>query len=796
MILWWAALVVLAVVGLPIAALVLDALPDRGAALALPTSLVVLFVPVYWLGHLRFGTGVVVLGALLLAAASVLASRRAPTVDRERFLEWLVVFSLAYAFLIAIRAVDPIVIAGGGEKFLDYGLLRSLLRATRLPPQDVWFAGEPVKYYYGGHLLAASLTTLTGTAARYAYNLALAGFYAALVAGAYGVAGSIAASRGRSYRLAGGLAAFLVGVASNVAPLLQAALWTLPDGVARPIAVAVADRTAMPLDPLLSSEAFSYWTASRVIPDTINEFPLFAFLNGDLHAHMMSTSLLLLVVGVCLAYALTPAGALRRRRLLVYGAIPPVAGTLAVVNTWSFPTVAGLVGLTVLFADAPARDLLPGRLESPRWLADRVPESGGRADGGVAGEVGVGPGRVEGLGRELVRMGSALVAAAGVTVVGVLWVLPFFLGPATGADGRSLGLLPERSGLLPFLLVHGWFLLVFGVYLVGRATVFDDRRDWALLAGLAVVVVAGLLFGAAAVALVLLLLALAWNLLRREDGVGYEAVLFVAGAGLVLLVEFLFVEEQAGPGRLNTVFKVYMQVWVLWGTGAGAAVAGLVPGPLAAYLPASLRGFVSRPPGWPDSLSTALPTQRERRVAVAFVVLLVAATSVYAVTALGAHFEDAPEPTLDGTTNARTYHPGEWEAIRFLEGQPGQPAIVDAPACWCNPGNTGDVDVRPYHWANAPSTFSGLPTVAGWGHEIGYRGSEPYAERVGDVETIYTGSPEARLALLRQYDVRYVYVGPNERALYGEVTVGESPELTVAFQNDAVTVYEVEGTGG
>ena len=775
-IVWWGALVVLAVVGLPIAALVLDALPDRGAALALPVSLVVLFVPVYWIGHLRFGAGVVVLGAVLLAAASVLASRRGPSVNRGRFAEWLVVFTLAYALLIAVRALDPSVIPGGGEKFLDYGLLQSLLRATELPPQDLWFAGEPVKYYYGGHLLAASLSTLTGTAARYAYNLALAGFYAALVGAAYGVAGSTAASRGRSSRLAGGLAAFLVGIASNAAPLLQAVLWTLPDGLAEPIAAAVADRTRLPAEALVSPDAFSYWHASRVIDGVINEFPLFAFLNGDLHAHMMSTPLLLLVVGICLAYYLTPSDALRRRRLLIFGAVPPVAGTLGVVNTWSFPTVAGLVGLAVLFAEAPARDLLPGRLESPRWLGERMPSAAPN----------------QGLGTELVRMATAAVAVAVVAALGVLWALPFFLGPATGADGRSLGVLPERSGFLAFLLVHGWFLLVYGLYLGSRGDVLDGRRGFAAVAGLLFVAAAAFV-DAAAVVVVLLLLALAWYLLRREDGVGYETVLFVAGAGLVVLVEFLFVQEQAGPGRYNTVFKVYMQVWVLWATGAGAALAGLVPGPLVAYLPPSLRGFVSRPPGWPDTLQSTVPSQRERRVATAFVVVLVAATSIYAVAALGAHFEDAPAPTLDGTTNAQTYHPYEWEAIRFLEGHPGQPVIVDAPGCWCNPRDTG---VQPYRWANGPSTFSGLPTVAGWSHEVGYRGREPYEERVADVETIYTGPREERLALLREYDVRYVYVGPNERALYGEVAVGESPELTVAFENDRVTIYEVAGAAG
>jgi len=735
---WWVALVGLGAVGLPIAAFVLRTLPDRGAALALPTALVVLFVPVYWLGHVHFGPVTVAAGAVVLAALSIALARRSPPVDLGRFVEWVVVFTLAFLLVVAIRAFDPSIVPPGGEKFLDFGLLRTLLRASKLPPEDMWFADAPVAYYYGGHLLAASLATLTNTAARYAYNLALGGFYATLVGAAYGVAGSMAEARGRSYRWAGALGAFFVGVASNVVPLLQAFLWVLPVGTAKGLAADVASRTALPAKWIVSPATFSYWTASRVIPGTINEFPLFSFLNGDLHAHMSSTPFLLLVVGVCLAYYLTPETAVRRRRLLVFGAVPPVAGLLVVVNTWSLPTAVGVTGLAVLFAETSPRDLLPD------GLAHRLPPS----DGSLG---------------ELVRMGVALVVGVVVALLAVLWALPFVLGPATGASGRSIGTFPDRTGLLAFLLVHGWFLLVYGLYLLSRSGPLPERRRPAVAALALVVVAGGLVANAAAVAVVLPLLALAWYLLRRDGEVGFETVLFVAGAGLVLLVEFLFVNEQAGPGRFNTVFKTYMEVWVLWGAGTGAALAALVPRP--------------------RDLSTT-----KRRLGTAFVVLLVASTSLYGVVALGAHFQDAPAPTLDGTTWVQTYHPQEWQAIQFLDRQPGRPVIVTAPGCWCN---NDDDHVDPYAWANGPSVFTGLPTVAGWSHEVGYRGRAPYEKRVRDVRTIYTGTPAQRVELLGQYDVSYLYVGPNERAVYGNVSVGNTPGLSVAFRNSAVTIYAV-----
>ena len=45
---------------------------------------------------------------------------------------------------------------------------------------------------------------------------------------------------------------------------------------------------------------FDYWAASRVIPNTINEFPLWTFVFADLHPHMIAMPFGLLVVGLAL----------------------------------------------------------------------------------------------------------------------------------------------------------------------------------------------------------------------------------------------------------------------------------------------------------------------------------------------------------------------------------------------------------------------------------------------------------------------------------------------------------------
>jgi YYY domain-containing protein len=784
---WVGVYAALALATLPIAAALFPRFPDRGAALALPVALAVLGVVGYLVGHLAFGWPALLAGLAVIAAGSyLLAGRADASPDFRMAAETGVVFLLAFALLVAVRAVDPAVHPIGGEKFLDFGLLQSLLRAPRLPPEDMWFAGEPVKYYYGGHLISALLARLTFTPARIAYNLALAGFYATLVVAAYGVAGAVAADHGAPRRLAGGLAAFLVGLASNLYTVLQVLAWALPDAVARPIVGAFGGGS-----DLLgwTPDAFSYWSASRVMssepgsPDAfglITEFPVFAWLNGDLHAHMTSTPFMLLVVALGYAYWRTPASEVGRRRLLVFGTVPPVVGLLAVVNTWSVPTALGVTWLALAFAPADPLDLLPPSLADRLPAAARTdggPESTSAPAGAEAGMTGTGEGfdPRRWLGLELRRTGGALALAVGLAVLALAWSLPFWLGTASG---RSIGVLPgvNRSSFGGLLVVHGGFLLAFVPYIARRALGGLERPSLAV-AAVGLLVVFAWAWDLAAVALFGPLLLAGWLLVRLRRDAGYEIVLMIGGLGVLLIVEFLYVVEEAGPGRLNTVFKTYAQVWILWSVAAAV---------MLARLPFPDRSVLStpRPETW-------------RLAGSVLIALLVVSSGLYAALAFPAHFEagsrtaNVDGPTLDATRFVDLSHPREAAAIGWIGSLSGTPTIVTAAPAG-------------YYWqpdegrgASAPSSLTGVPTVAGWYHERGYRGSEAYAERVEDVETIYTGSTAARARLLARYDVRYVYVGPAERSRYGDVSFGDVPGASVAetfsYRGErTVTIYRVD----
>jgi YYY domain-containing protein len=764
---WALAYLGLALAALPLAAALFPRFPDRGAAFSLPVALSVLGVVGYLVGHLAFGWPALAAGLVVLFAASWLAvSRLDVEVEYRRVLGPGVVFLAGFALVVAIRAVDPGVQPLGGEKFLDFGLLRTLLRSPTLPPEDMWFAGEPVQYYYGGQMLAALLAELTFTPARYAYNLALAGFYAALVTAAYGLAGAVADAYGVSHRLGGTLGAFFAGLAANLYTAGLVLVWALPDFVVGLLPVPAELTGWRPRE-------FFYWSASRVMssapgdPDAFNlitEFPVFAWLNGDLHAHMTSTPFMLLVAALAFAYWRTPAGELTRRRLLVFGAIPPVVGLIAVVNTWSFPSAVGVTWLALTFAPADPLSMLPPR------FGERLPTPT-RADGGETPVT-----ALSGFLRsELARTGGALALAAVPLLLGVVWSLPFWLGTASG---RSVGVVPaaNRSALGGLLLVHGAFVLVFALFLAGRG-MRETEKPYTVLATALLFGAAAWLAGFAAVGLLGPLMAAGWYLLRAREDVGYETALMIGGIGIVLLVEFLFVVEEAGPGRLNTVFKTYAQVWVLWSVAAGAMLARLT-------------GFGRGRSATDDALP--LDSARRRQLGAVLAALLVVSTGLYAGFALSNHFTRGSStanqfgPTLDATAFVGIEHPAESEAIAWVDGLSGQPNIVTAAPAgyrWSPEQGNG---------ASAASSLTGVPTVAGWYHERGYRGGEVYAARVADVETIYTGSDAAQSELLAEYDVEYVYVGPAERARYGSITVTDHPALSVAAEFESVTIYRVE----
>jgi uncharacterized membrane protein len=142
------------------------------------------------------------------------------------------------------------------------------------------------------------------------------------------------------------------------------------------------------------------------------------------------------------------------------------------------------------------------------------------------------------------------------------------------------------------------------------------------------------------------------------------------------------------------------------------------------------------------------------------------------------------EPTLDAVKYTARYAPDEYAAVQWLiANAQGNPVILETPGDQYNAG------------MSRLSAWTGLPTVVGWsGHEGQWRGNNDIqGPRAAQIEEIYTtGDANRMLELLKELNVRYVIVGPNEQQRYPPTGLAKFGQyLPVAFQQGNVTIYQV-----
>lgn len=535
--------------------------------------------------------------AVLCLAALALASAWVVLRERHDFLRFLrehrralvqseIVFAAGFLLFLGIRALNPEIY--WGEKPMDFSILNILVRSRSLPASDPWLAGAPLGYYTFGQEMVVFLTLLTNLSTRFTFNLAFGLLGGTILQGAY----SLARSWGGRLRsgIAGAALTLLVG---NLAGLRE---WRI---------------RKVPLD-------WDYfWATSRVIKDTINEYPFWSLTFADLHAHVLA-------IPVFLAFAATALHLLRLHMTAAAGTRARLTGAVllgflgaaqALTNAWDVPLLAGLlVVLALSIALAGERLSFPG------------------------------------VGRALTAL--VLAGASAYLLARPLWVR---VGGNPGI-GKNLEL--SASGVdqltvfgLFFCLALGWWLCAASDRLAARGLGRPAR--WALVALLSAV-----LAGAA---------------LRRPDAfLVCGVVLFVAAffflaeakedrlaLGFIATAFFLvfFCQRYYIYDRMNTFFKLYLEAWLLFATATAALV----------FRARQRRGAIGR---W------ILPA----RIGVAALVLAALFTTVTAGrAAVSRHFAPYSGPSLDGLRYLETLHPGEYRAVVWLRRNiEGTPVLLEA----------------------------------------------------------------------------------------------------------------------
>lgn len=810
---WLIVVELLGLAALPLCWWLFPSLADRGFALSKLLGLAIVSYACWLAASLdvaAFGRGLALTCALGLALGGVAIAarhRRALIPDllarTGTLLVTEVVFLGAFAAMLAIRSANPDLWhpAFGGEKPMDFAYLNAVVKTPSFPPYDPWFAGGYINYYYYGLVLVAVLTHLSAMPPAQAYNLAVATIFALTFVTAFAFGSSVTGLwRGRRPRslsprmaVAGVASASALCVLGNLDGALQVrdGLWKLGgEGIpsALPLLTGLT-RTLAGLWSLVRGgalPAFDFWRSTRFIgpeePGPIHEFPFFTFLYGDLHAHMLALPLQVATILVALQLVrarprnvwLARRGTVGRRRwpglagplarpcaLLLLAA--QLIGSLRATNTWDFPTY--------LLLGAAAAALMLRSVHGVGWL-------------GVAG-------------------GGAL-ALCGLYLLSWLLFVPYH----ARYELFYTGVEPVKAStdLRQFLTIHGLLLLAVSAWLV-----FELARRWAAKRANVTPLTRGAYYGVAVPALTLgadlrataaIAIGAAPLLALASAGRGVLAILLGYGAvGAAVVVArrgspallFLLtmgaaaatalalpelVAVRGDVGRMNTVFKFYLQAWVLLALLAGPAVVGAV-----------------------HRLRTAHQHATWGRLWVTALVLAVSCAGVYPLlatpTKLGLRF--APlAPTLDGMAYMRhaTYAdngrdlglPDDYRAIVWmLENVAGSPVVLEGQAPL-------------YHWGSRFSSYTGLPTVLGWDwhqqqQRFGYQAR--IRERQRDVALAYdTPDWDRAEAILRTYDVAYIVVGGLERAYYSPAGLAKfegvvGAELELAYRDGGVTIYRV-----
>ncbi len=714
-----------------------------------------------------------------------------------------IVFLLAFIAMAWLRAYNPDIL--GTEKPMELMFINSILNSPTFPPQDAWLAGFSISYYYFGYVMVALISLLTSTPSGYAFNLAIALVFALSFSAAFGVLLNLIAKMNeetavRKQKLlvwvpVSLLAPIVLLVVGNFYGILEVlhnhhvfadlqvpALWfqtgatSSESSVVNPPSVNLGTinfwewmdlKQLGPIPardvPFQGIQQGNWFFASRTIhdrnlagydPEAIDEFPAFSFLLADLHPHVLGLPFVLLVILLCFEWLVD----LRLRkneevpipiRWDRIGISAVILGSLIFMNTWDFPFYVFLFILSAGLAYFSQREenfdwksllsfLRPGGwvllfavvLYIPFLITLQTQA------GGIIPNV-IYPTKL----RQLFVMFGPLLVGVVALMVAVIrkykkevdfkvgWkVTAIFLGVMVLITTLLVILMlfnPETASLItgaisPFKIKEalGWLLM--------RRIV----EGGTLLLGLL------LLAGSSAIL---------WGLRKQaSESLVFVFAMVITGTLLLLGPEFVYLRDNFG-WRMNTLFKFYFQIWVLWALSASFGFW---------YLLKRMRG-------WGRLTGLVL-------IVAGFLLGLVYSIGTIQTTTAG--MRDSVKtlglrlPTLDGLDFYALYHPDDWAIIQWFNTNVHEPTVIlegTKGAYWVE-GRSSRV-----------SMMTGLPTVMGWvNHEGQWRGQDfvLVAHRENDIRVMYTendwGITEK---LLDEYKIEYVVLSPLERQWYGSI---------------------------
>ncbi len=682
---WFIFIEMLGLISMPLIGISCDRLADRGYSAAKALG-IVLITYLAWLFSYVWGFNrhTILISVFLLCLISGVVYRKQRILPEKKVLfSNELVFAAGFFFFLLIRMYLPEIYRH--EKFMDFAFLNAVMRTSSFPPADPWFAGGSLEfYYYFGYLSVGVPGKLLSVEPSILFNLAIALTFAL----------SFNLLFGFGYNLTNGKIKY--GLLTAVSVILLGNLQGLKEFISM----------------YLTRETVTmgyYWSSSRVIPYTINEFPYFSFIHGDLHSHMLAIPFQLLVLAFLLNIYLRKDSDHAFEGILSFLMFSISIGYLFPSNSWDFPIYFGLT-FAVIFA------FYYGHYIHKKSLSKSI----------------------------TLFFGTIF----SVSIFSLIPYLLFYLSFKPQAAGGFDFVPPElRTTIGEFLILFSLFLFLTFSFLANHLEFRRKKQYVILLTGISVFLAREWTISLLVILLPLLTLSLYSFIkdLPERSSAGFVSLLIAMAAFIALICEIIFLDDPISGSfaRMNTVFKFYMHLWIFLAIAASYSFYDLY--------------FRYRTP-----MENSLPTSRiyGKKVWAFSLMLLVLSCSVFPVVATLTRIEDMnAKPALDGMEYMKKLDSGDYDAIKWIqENVKGVPVILEASS-----------DDSSYRYTSRVSANTGLPTIIGWTrHERFWgRDNEEIAKRLEDVNIIYNTSSEKKaLELMNKYNVSYVYIGQLERQMY------------------------------
>lgn len=769
-VIWYLVISIIGYIFFPLNRIAFKGLADWGFPLVRPFGLLMYSVSVWLLGSVKIdATPVLLLVTLiLLAIINFFIFKR----DRSKIIEFFkqniryilfveVIALCLFIIFLGIRIGNPDLWHPykGGEKPMDFAYLNAVIKSINFPPYDPWYSQGYINYYYFGFMLAAVPIKLLGIIPSIAYNLILPTFFAFTGLAAFCLVWNFS-SLFNNYESKETFKkniclrnAYIKGIIGILFVLCIGNLGTIQ------MLISGFGRIAEVNLPVSQDNLFGsitsflngiklylngfrfpyypgdwYWIPSRVIPgEPITEFPFFTFLYGDPHAHLFAYPFTIIVL--CWGLGIISDKNLENEHWctwyirLLLGAI--IVGSLRVINTWDFPVFLIISLSAIYYAYVKKINILNPNTPKGKKIFFKA------------------------ISQDLVFI-----------IMAFLIYYPYTKWYGQGYTSIQLwgG---DKTSLWAYLTHWCFFIAVISFFLLSQFIRLLDKTPlsaikpylkyrkqfFILLVAFFVLIILLFLLGFQIAVVVFPILLLCVILFLFDSKTPLEkALYFLIAAGITLTFVVEVIVLRGDIGRMNTVFKFYLQAWTLLSLPTAIIFSVVV------------------------MRINEIANSNSRIIFQILYILLIVFIALFPIIATIDKINDRIAENIPFSLDGMEFMKyskylendvmmdlnQDYDAITWVQEKiKGTPVIVEA-------------QIPEYRWGSRFSIYTGLPSVLGWNwHQRQQRSINPpewVFNRADDIAEFYsTEDGNVTLDFIKRYGVEYIILGQLEKAVYPEL---------------------------